>query len=115
MRRVQNYRINRESIEDMIKWGRFNPSFEITFRDKAEEHKHKLSAGYSDTLDIFQEGPEIYVLSTNARFGYVGLEVFEGAEKIGDIFLEGYRVKEVLGNERLSPCKTVKRLRGCIG
>ncbi|WP_083927818.1 hypothetical protein [Desulfobacter curvatus] len=48
MRRIQNYSISKESTEDMIRAKRFNPSLEITFRDRSGQHKHKLSAGYGD-------------------------------------------------------------------
>jgi len=95
----------------MIKAGRFNPCLEITFRDRSGKHTHKLSAGYSDVLDIYREGLETYVLSTNSRLGYIGLEIFEGAEKTGDIFFENHQVKEVLGREDLAPFNAIKQLR----
>jgi len=111
MRRINKFTINKESTEDMIKAGRFNSSLEITFRDKTGKHTHKLSGGYDDTLDIYREGLETFILSTNSRLGYVGLEVFEGAEKTGSIFLESHQVKEVLGRCNLAPFNVIKRLR----
>jgi hypothetical protein len=111
MRRINNDSINKESTEDMIKAGRFNPCIEITFRDRSGKQTHKLSAGYGDVLDIYREGLETYVLSTNPRLGCVGLEVFEGDEKTGSIFLESHQVKEVLGREDLAPFNAIKRLR----
>jgi len=110
MRRINNYSINKESTEDMIKARRFNPCLQITLRDRSGQHTHKLSAGYGDELDIYREGPETYVLSTNSRLGYIGLEVFEGAEKTGSIFLESHQIKEVLGREDLVPFSAIKRL-----
>lgn len=111
MRRIHNFRINKESIEDMLHAGRFNPSLEITFRDMSGQHTHKISAGYGDDLDIYREGTETYVLSSNSKLGYIGLEIFEGADKAGAIFLEEHQVKEVLGREDLAPFNTIKRLR----
>ena len=111
MRRIHNYRITKESFWEMLHAKRHNPCLVITFRDKSGQHTHKLSAGYSDVLDIYREGRETYVLSTNSMLGYVGIEVFEGAEKTGSIFLESYQIKEVLGREDLAPFNAIKRMR----
>ena len=114
MRRIRNYSISKESTEDMIQAKRFNPCLEITFRDRSGQHTHKLSAGYDDDLDLYREGPETYVLTTNSRMGYIGLEIFEGADKTGEIFLEEYQVIETLGREDLAPFNAIKRLREYI-
>ena len=114
MRRINNFTIDKESTEDMVNAGRFNPSLEITFRDKTGKHTHKLSVGYSDVLDVYREGLETYILSTNSRFGYIGLEIFEGADKSGDIFLERHHVKEVLGRDDLALFTIIKRLKNYI-
>ena len=111
MHRVNNYSISKESLEDMIGSGRFNPSLEITFQDKPGRHTYKLSAGYGDNLEVYREGAEIFILYTNNMLGYVGLEVFEGTEKQGDIFLEEYELKDVLGRKNLAPFNTIKYLR----
>ena len=111
MRKIKNYRINKESIEDMSQANRFNPCLQITFRDRSGQHTHKLSAGYDDDLDVYREGPETYILTTNSRLGYIGLEVFEGADKTGEIFVEEHQVIETLGRQDLAPFNTIKRLR----
>ena len=111
MRRIYKYSIGKESIEDMIRAKRFNPCLEITFRDRSGQHTHKLTAGYTDDLDVYRDGLETLVLSTNSRLGYVGLEVFEGADKTGEIFMEEHQVKEILGRENLAPFNAIKRLR----
>ncbi len=95
----------------MIKAKRFNPCLEITFRDRSGRHTHKLSAGYDDDLDVYREGAATYILSTNSKLGYIGLEVFAGADKTGEIFVEEYQVKEILGSEDLAPFNAIKRLR----
>ncbi|WP_320043765.1 hypothetical protein [uncultured Desulfobacter sp.] len=111
MRKIRNYSISKESTEEMIQANRFNPSLEITFRDRSGQHKHKLSAGYGDDLDVYREGSETYILTTNPRLGYISLEVFAGADKTGEIFVEEYQVIETLGCEDLAPFNTIKRLR----
>ena len=111
MRRIYKYSITKESFWDMLHEKRFNPCLEITFRDKSGEHTHKLSAGYSDVLDVYREGSETYVLSTNSMLGYVGLEILEGPDKTGAIFLQEHRVKEALGRDDLAPFNVIKRLR----
>ena len=111
MRRIYKYSISKERIEDMIRAKRFNPCLEITFRDRSGQHTHKLTAGYGDDLGVYREGSETYVLTTNPRLGYIGLEVFEGPNKTGEIFLEKSQVKETLGRGNLAPFNAIKRLR----
>ena len=114
MRRIHNYRISKEDFWEMLHAKRFNPCLEIIFRDKSGQHTHKLSAGYGDELDVYREGPETYVLSTNSSLGYIGLEILEGADKIGSIFLEAHQVKDVLERDNLAPFNAIKRLREYI-
>jgi hypothetical protein len=114
MRRIHNYRITKESFWEMLHAKRHNPCLVITFRDKSGQHTHRLSAGYGDVLDIYREGTETYVLSSNPRLYYVGLEAFEGAEKQGSIFLQGDQVKEILGRDDLAPLTIIKRLKNYV-
>ena len=114
MHRIDNYSIGKESFEDMLHAKRFNPYLEITFRDKSGQHTQKLSAGDSDVLDVYREGLETYVLSTNSRLAYIGLEIFESAGKIGEVFIEACRIKKALGREYLAPFNAIKRLRDHI-
>ena len=110
MRKIHNYRISKEDFWEMLHAKRHSPSLVITFQDKSGSHTHKLSAGYSDDIDVYRDGKETFVLSRNPRLEYVGLEVFEGAEKQGSIFLQGHQVKEVLGTGKLSSFNAIKRL-----
>ena len=111
MRKIRNYSISKESTEDMTRANRFNPCLEITFRDRSGRHTHKLSAGYDDNLEVYREGSETYILTTNPKLGYIGLEVFEGPDKTGEIFVEEHQVKEVIGSDDLAPFYAIKRLR----
>jgi len=110
MRRIHNYSISKEDFWEMLHAKRHNPCLVITFRDKYGKHTHKLSAGYSDNIDVYREAMETYVLSSNPRLDYVGLEIFEGPEKQGSVFFQGGQVKEVLGRGNLAPFNAIKRL-----
>jgi hypothetical protein len=114
MRGVTNYQVQKESFDDMHSSGRFNPSLEVTFRDKTGIHTHKISAGHSDDIDVYRESRETYVLSRNLSLGYVGLEVFTGADAVGDMFLQGDQVDEILGRDDLAPFTIIKRMREYI-
>jgi len=114
MRRISNFTIDKETIEDMIKAGRYNQCLEITFQDRTGKYTHKLSAGGSDVLDVYREGLETYVLSSHCGMGYIGLEIFEGSERIGELFIEGHEVKKTLKSENLAPFTIIKRLRKFI-
>jgi hypothetical protein len=110
VKRVTHFSTAKESIEDMCEAKRFNPCLEITFRDRTGIHTHKIGAGYSDTLNVYRDGTETYVLSHNYGLGYFGLEVFNGSEKAGDIFIESHHVKDILGRDNLAPFNTIKRM-----
>ena len=110
MRAVKKYTISKESLEEMRKSKRFNPCLEITFRDKKGVHRHKLGAGYDDHIYVYREQRETFILTQNHRLGYVGLEVFAGDDKTGDIFLEAHQVIEVLGKDDLAPFTIAIRL-----
>ena len=114
MRRISNFTIDKESFDDMVKSGRFNPALEITFRDRNGKHVHKLGVGYDDVLDVYREGAETYVLSSHCGIGYFGLVIFEGSEKLGEMFVEAHEVKETLGSENLAPFTIIKKLRKFI-
>jgi hypothetical protein len=111
MRKITNYSISKEPIEDMIEAGRFNPCIQITFRDRRGVHTHKLGAGYKDDIHVYREHGDTFVLTRNCRLGYVGLEVFNGNESVGDIFLQGDNVTEILGRDDLAPFTIIRRLR----
>ena len=115
MTRVKNYSITKESTDEMIAAGRFNPSLEIIFRDRLGQHTHKLSAGYGDDIHVYREAGRTFVLSVNNRLGYIGMEAFEGSQPAGDIFLQGDQVIEILGRNNLAPFTIIRRLMEFIG
>jgi hypothetical protein len=111
MRRVHRYSISKEDFWEMLHAGRYNPCLQITYRDRFGKHTNKLTAGYWDDIDVYREGSETYILSSNPKLGYIGLEVFEGPEKQGEIFLQEEQVKDVLGRDDLAPFNAIRRLR----
>ena len=110
MDKVSYYTIGKESLEDMLRAGRFNRSLEITFQDGERMHTHKISAGYDDDIIVYQDKGEIYVLSQNSRLDYVGLEVFEGPDRIANLFISGDGIITVLGRHHLSNKTKIQRL-----
>ncbi len=94
----------------MLHAQRHHPCLVITFRDRSGNHKHKLSAGYSDDIAVYRQGTETFVLSRNSRLDYVGLEIFAGPVKQGEIFLQGDQVIEVLGKKEMSPINTIRKM-----
>ncbi|MEI7638899.1 MAG: hypothetical protein WCJ37_16445 [Syntrophus sp. (in: bacteria)] len=105
MRRAKNFTITKESLKDQVKGRRFNPCLEITFRDRAGLHRHKISAGYSDEVHVFKNHGLTVVLSFNLKLGYVGLEAFQGGEKINDVYLCGSEMLAAFGEDDLKPSK----------
>ena len=110
--RKANFQLSKESFEDMSRAGRFNRSLEITFRDRTGVHTHKISAGYSDDIEVYREHSITYVLSQNRALPYIGLEAFEGSAKVGDLFLQEGQVEEALGAKGcdLAPFTIIRRL-----
>ena len=115
MKRVKNFSITKESFEEMNNSGRFNPCLKITFRDRLGQHTHYLFSGYEDNICMYREAGLTYVLSTNERIGYVGLQVFDGENPAGDVFFQGDHVIEILGKKPLAPFTIIRRLMEYIG
>jgi hypothetical protein len=115
MRRINNYRIFKETTEEMIAGGRFNPCLKITFVDRSGRHTHRLTSGYSDEIHAYRNADLTCVLSVNERLGYVGLEVFNGEDAVGDVFLQGDQVTETLGKSDLAPFTIIRKLMQFIG
>lgn len=109
--RIVDYELQRESYEDMIATGRYNEALEIVFRDKTGKHIHKLDAGRMDDIDVYRDGKETFVLTRNFGLGYVELEVFEGDEKVGDVFIQNdSEVQEIVGSLDLAPYTIIRRM-----
>lgn len=110
MRRAKRFTITKESLEEQVNAHRFNPCLEITFHDREGEHKHKISAGYSDEIHVFRNQSHTLVLSFNSKLGYVGLEAFHGDEKLNDVFLSGSEMLAAFGEDDLEPSRMIRIL-----
>ena len=110
MQEATQYTITKESLEDQLKYRRFNPGLEITFTDDKGTHKHKIASGYADNISVFQDNGTTLVLSYNPRMGYAGLEVFQGDERINEVFLIGSEMLAAFGEDDLEPFKIVSIL-----
>jgi hypothetical protein len=77
-----------------------------------------LSAGYSDTIQIYRNGNSLLILITNNQIGYVGLDEVDclDGDIIGTIFMQEYQLKEsVSKNWHLMKAETlIKRLSGYL-
>jgi hypothetical protein len=86
-----------------------------------------IGAGESDDVNVFRDGPLVYVVSVNRGLGYAGLQVFEltsyepskynakhrQASEIGETFLQAdYEIDDILGKRGvdLHPRTIAKRL-----
>lgn len=110
MRKVKNFAIAKESLEDQVNGKRYHPCLEITFRDKIGPHRHKISAGCSDEIYVFRDHDHTFVLSFNPKLGYVGLEAFQGDEKLNDAFLCGSEMLAAFGEDDLEPSRMIRIL-----
>ena len=114
MQQAKHYSISKESTYDMIEAGRFNPSLEITFDDSAGRHTHKISAGYGDEIGVYQENDETYVVNQSPGLSYVGLQVFAGADIIGEAFVADHEMAAVFGESDPEEQTLLERLRDYI-
>ena len=116
MRKV-NFKLEKESWEEMHEAGRWNPSLEVIFRDKTGNHRHKIGSGYSDDIHAYREADETYILSTHSGLGYIGLDAFKGNERIGEVFIDSHQVEETVGKRGLdlAPHTIIRRLLPYLG
>ena len=75
MRTIHNYKLQTETWESQSKAGRYNPATEIVYRDKRGIHTYTTGAGTSDSINVFREGEETYILIVNDQLGYAALEI----------------------------------------
>ncbi len=103
--KTHEYEIERESIEEQLAAGRYNPALVVTFRG----HRCTLGAGTTDTLHLFEEGGTLFALSGNDPLGYMGLQAFCDGEEIGDTFAQDHD-EHTRGLFDLTPIYRAKRL-----
>ncbi len=74
-----------------------------------------IAAGRSDQVHVFKQSTVLYVLSTNYKLGYLGLEIFDASsgEEYEQIFLQyEWEIEEYLGTdwEQMEPATIVRKL-----
>ena len=74
-----------------------------------------LGASRSDSIHVFKESTVLYVLSTNSKLGYLGLEIFDASsgEEYEQIFLQYvWEFEEYLGRdwEQMEPVTIIRKL-----
>ena len=77
-----------------------------------------LSAGYTDTIQIYRNGNSLMILITNKQQGYIGLDEVDclDGDIIGTVFLEEHQIKECIGNrwQQMKPETLIRRLANYI-
>lgn len=73
-----------------------------------------LNAGYSDSIYIFRERNNIYVLIFSRRIGYAGLDMLDcqDGDIVGSVFMEDYQLRESIGKQwfHMKPETLIKKL-----
>ncbi len=105
MRRVKNYEAEYSRFDSPI----------ITYRDKTGNHTVEINAGglWNVDVEVFREKEYTFVLSSNQRHPYVGIEKFLGHEPKGNFsVITLAAIEDVLGPKglKLSPMTMAKRL-----
>lgn len=73
MRTVHDFKLEEETLEEQFAAQRYNPAT-VLIRNKK---RMVLDCGTSDTVRVFKEGKETFVLSYNRGMNYVGLQIFD--------------------------------------
>ena len=76
MQTVNNHTLSDEPHDEQHEAKRYNPGTDILVRPSNRKFRMKIAAGNNDNVEVFREGDIFYVLSTNTRLGYYGLESF---------------------------------------
>lgn len=88
MRKFKNYQLVKEDYTSQHEAGRYNPAREIVYKIRRKQYIVTLSCGDSDSISVYRENDILYVLTTNYRYDYCGLEVISKGQIIGDIFFQ---------------------------
>ena len=92
------YTLSSETTEEQFAAKRHNPATVCQFRDHTGIHRVVLGSGDNDYINMYREGGLTFIVNRNYQLGYVGMNVFEGDDCIGDIFLQSTeKVDELLG------------------
>jgi hypothetical protein len=83
----------------------------ITFNGAdGREYTHRLQCTDGDGVMVFQEDDKIYVLEVNWAADCASLEVFNGPNKVGDLFANHRVLDEAKIDDRLPLGAIIRRL-----
>lgn len=108
-----SYSIFHEPWAEAWKAKRHNRALVLSFRDAKGKHRVVLDSGESDQIDVFREFDQTIILSTNSKYGYAGLQVFQGEKEEGSFFIQNYsELEDILGKRclDLEPITIAKKL-----
>jgi hypothetical protein len=102
--------IRKMTWEEQREAGLFNPGLMMEYCDLLIP----LSAGYSDTVEIYRNGNSLMILTVNTDIEYVSLDEVDclDGETIRSVFLESSHIVEGIGNRwlQMKPETSIKRL-----
>jgi hypothetical protein len=85
MKTLKNWKIEKLSWDDDRAQGYYNPPYILTYNGM----EVVIGAGSSDTLNLFEDGQYIVLLTINTRHDYAGVNVYNAhLEEIGDCFFQ---------------------------
>jgi hypothetical protein len=91
-----HYYLIDEPLQDMIQAGRYNPALLLIYEGQAIE----IKAGKTDEIAVFWVADGLLlVIAANYRLPYIGMEVFQDGERIGEVFLQEHQTETI--EERL--------------
>jgi hypothetical protein len=90
MRTVHNFQLEEETLEEQFAAQRYNPAT-VLIRNR---QRMFLACGNSDTVRVFKDGKETFVLSYNRGLSYAGLQIFDTytGEETGSVFQQNAEV-----------------------
>ena len=111
MKRLYDFTVEEESVEEMLKAGRIMPYLRVTFQVTGNQYSVLIPAGIKDNIYIFKQGEEVFILARNSKHESIVFEIFTNGERTGGVYLRGEKLKEILGKRDLPATTIIKRLR----
>jgi hypothetical protein len=114
--RLSDVEIDTETWDEAKKHHHYNPGLVLVYKG----HRYPIDSGQRDRIDVFEEEGLLYILSSNRRVGYVGLQVLDpkDGKEVAQIFLQNSQdLEEILGEDwnDLGPEEILKLLLPYIG
>lgn len=113
MNRFDNWKQRVATLEETPE-GYHNPPQMMEFTFGRKTYTVQLSAGSSDDVEVYRDGDSLFVLSTNTRLGYCGIQVFAlkgdyAGQEIGEHFEQSPN-ENLEGWDDMAPFNLIRRL-----